>query len=72
MGDIPKQYCYQPSTPDNHTWIPEENQSFGMWKWHVITGKHYRVQRLAKLIFPRKTQQCDDIGILSILLKTTR
>ena len=25
---------------------------------HIITGKHYRVKRLAKLIFPRKTQQC--------------
>ena len=63
---------YLQSIPDDHAYIPEENQSFGTRVGCVITGKHYRVQRLAKLILLRKTQQRDQKGILSILLKTTR
>ena len=48
-------------------YMPEENQSFGTWVGCVITGKHYRVQKLVKLILLRKTQQRDQNGILSIL-----
>ena len=50
---------------------PEENQSFRTGGGCVITWKHYRVQRLSKLIFPRETQVRDYMGILSIFWKTT-
>ena len=54
LGRYSQTIYYQPSTPGNHTYIPEENQSFGTWVWRVISGKHYRTTKIGKTDFPSK------------------
>ena len=60
---------YLQSIPDDHAYIPEENQSFGTRVGCVITGKHYRVQRLAKLILLRKKTATRSKGYPIYLVK---